>query len=118
MDMESSPSSWPKVYKFLDVSRGAEAVLWEGNWGMGRPLGLAAWQDGAPDIRRGVAHQRHAGGSGIAANHIVAGPEHGPRNVRSRTRPVPSQHGPGPGRQCSDSVDPAVLLVRRRSFKL
>ncbi len=31
---------------------------------MGRPLGLAAQQDGAPDTRRGGAHQRHAGGSG------------------------------------------------------
>ncbi len=42
----------------------------------------------------------------------------GPRNVRSRTRPAPPQHGPGPGRRHSEGDDPAVRLVPRRSCKL
>ncbi len=52
-----------KGYEPLDVRRGAETVLGKGNRGMGRPLGSAAWQGGAPAARRGGAHQRHAGGS-------------------------------------------------------
>ncbi len=86
---------------------------------MGRPLGSAARQDGAPTARRGGAHQRHAGGSEPhpewATNHIAAGP--GPRNVHSRTRPAPPRHGPGPGRRRSEGDDPAVRLVPRRSCK-
>ncbi len=37
-----------KGYEPLDIRRGAETVLGKGNWGMGRPLGSAAQQDGAP----------------------------------------------------------------------
>ncbi len=111
-----------KGYESLDVGRGAETVLGEGNRGMRRPLGSAARQDGAPAARRGGAHQRHAGGSEPhpeqAANHIAAGPEHaqaGPRNVHSRTRPAPPRRGPGPGRRRNGGDDPAVRWVPRRS---
>ncbi len=44
MDMESSPSSWPKDTN-SSMLAGAEAVLGEGNRGMGRPLDLAARRD-------------------------------------------------------------------------
>ncbi len=45
MDMESSPSSWPKDTN-SSMLAGAEAVLGDGNRGMGRPLDLAARRDG------------------------------------------------------------------------
>ncbi len=53
-----------KGYKLLDVSRGVEAILGEGNWGIGRPLGLTVRQDDAPATRRGGPPQQYAGGSG------------------------------------------------------
>ncbi len=78
-----------KGYESLDVGRGVETVLGEGNRGMRRPLGSTARQDGAPAARRGGAHQRHAGGSEPhpeqAANHIAAGPEHADRKVRAKS---------------------------------
>ncbi len=115
-----------KGYKSLDVGRGAETVLGEGNRGMRRPLGSTARQDGAPAARRGGAHQRHAGGSEPhpeqAANHIAAGPEHADQEVRakvhSRTRPAPPRRGPGPGRRRNGDADPAVRWVPRRSYTL
>ncbi len=82
-----------KGYESLDIGRGAETVLGEGNRGMRRPLGSAARQDGA---------------------RSTPGPA-GPRNVRSRTRPAPPRRGPGPGRRRSEGDDPAVRWVPRRS---
>ncbi len=108
-----------KGYESLDIGRGTETVLGEGNRGIRRPLGSAARQDGAPAARRGGAHQRHAGGSephpeGREPNR--GGP--GTRNVRSRTRPAPPRRGPGPGRRRSEGDDPAVRLIPRRSYIL
>ncbi len=54
MDMESSPSSWPKDTNSSMLAGGRKQSS-------GKETG--EWEDGAPTTRRGGAHQRHAGGS-------------------------------------------------------
>ncbi len=104
-----------KGYESLDIGRGAETVLGEGNRGMRRTLGSAARQDGAPAARRGGAHQRHAGGSEPhpeqAANHIAAGPEHADREVRAMSAVGLVQRRLGVGQaQAGDAVK--VMIQR------
>ncbi len=93
---------------------------------MGRPLGSAARQDGAPAARRGGGP---TSGTLAAVSPTPNRPRiyrggpgarrpADPRNVRSRTRPAPPRRGPGPGRRRSEGDDPAVRLVPRRSCKL
>ncbi len=86
-----------KGYESLDIGRGTETVLGEGNRGIRRPLGSAARQDGAPATRRGGAHQR------VRAMSAVG---------------LVQRRGPGPGRRRSEGDDPAVRLVPRRSYIL